>query len=169
MDVGQILKPQGIRGEIKVKPLTDDPSRFRLLKTVTIGGAVYRIERARIAQDGVYIKLFGVNDRNAAEMLRNKFISIERVAAVALDDDEFFIADLTNAELAVRSGADSRVVGNIIRIDSYGAADVFTVSDKDGKTFSFAFIKALEPEFDAQTRTLYVDEARLAEVAVYED
>ena len=32
--VGEVLKPQGVRGELKIKPLTDDPMRFRKLRAV---------------------------------------------------------------------------------------------------------------------------------------
>ena len=68
--VGTVAKPQGIRGEIKVNPLTDDNKRFFDLKKVVIGGAEYAVTLARVTPAGVFIKLDGVNDRNAAELLR---------------------------------------------------------------------------------------------------
>ncbi len=169
MDVGKILKPQGIRGEVKDEPLTDDPSRFCVLKTVEIEGKAMRISSARVQDGFVIIKFVGVDDRNAAELLRNKFISIDRTLAASLGDDEFYIVDLVGATLVARSQSGSTEVGTIERIESFGAADVFGCKTKDGKPFSFAFVKALRPEYDADSRTLFVDADKIREVAVYED
>ncbi len=71
------MKPQGIRGEIKVKPLTTDAARFNALKAVCVGGRQYRIDGVRIAADGVYLRLDGITDRNAAETLRGLFLSVD--------------------------------------------------------------------------------------------
>ena len=42
--VGQIVRAVGIRGEIKVKPITDNPERFKKLKIVYIKSRPYRME-----------------------------------------------------------------------------------------------------------------------------
>lgn len=170
LTIGQILKPQGIRGEVKVKPLTDDPSRFACLKSVYIGNGIYRAEKVRCSADGVYIKFVGIDDRNAAEKLRGLMIEIDRAAAVPLSEGEFFIADLTGSTLAARSEDGATVdVGKVERIESFGAADVFTVRCADGAIMTFAFVKALEPEFDGESKRLTVLSDKLKEVAVYED
>ena len=49
--IGEVIKPQGILGEVKVKPYTDDVSRFQSLKEVYVCGETYRVLNARIAQD----------------------------------------------------------------------------------------------------------------------
>lgn len=168
MNIGQILKPQGIRGEIKVKALTDDPSRFSALKSVYIGQKSYRVTSVRYSGGDVYLKLFGVDDRNGAEALRDKFLSVDRAAAVPLGDGEFFIADLLGATLMKRDGESVEPVGEIKDIRSFGAADVFTVSLDKGE-MSFAFVKELDPVFDGEARTFTVDGKKLSEVAVYDD
>jgi len=167
--VGQITKPQGVRGEVKVKPLTDDSSRFCVLKTVTVGKVAMRIDSVRVSGTDVFIKFNGCNDRNAAEKLRGQFIYIDRAAAVALDDGEFFIADLVGAELVAVSSDGKIVIGKITSIQSFGAADVFSVDRIDGKGMTFAFVKALNAAYNGQTHCLEVDSDRLKEVAVYDE
>ena len=161
MDIGRILKPQGIRGEVKVEPLTDDSSRFCVLKTVSVGTELKKIQSVRISGGFVYIKFGGVDDRNAAELLRGRFISVDRASSVPLEFGEFFIADLIGAELG------SSRVGKISAVRSFGAADVVEVNCENGKGMSFAFVKALDPKLEDGIFT--VDKARLDEVAVYED
>ena len=82
--IGEVIKPQGILGEVKVKPYTDDVSRFQSLKEVYVCGETYRVLNARIAQDAVYLSLSGVPDRNAAERLRGKFLEVKRENAAQL-------------------------------------------------------------------------------------
>lgn len=167
MEIGRVLKPQGIRGEVKIAALTDDPSRFELLKSADVGGRALRVEKVRVGNDGVYVKFAGVDDRNAAELLRGKFVSVDRAAAVPLEAGEFYIADLIGAELRERGKACS--IGIIKSVESFGAADVVTVELTNGKNMSFAFTAALDAELDEQRKILSVDGKRLGEVAVYED
>lgn len=166
LNVGKIVKPQGIRGEVKV--MTSDPSRFCVLKTVDIDGKKYKISSARVSGDAAYVKLDGVDDRNKAEELRGKTLKVEKTEIAPLDKGEFYVADLVGARLVAIDGKTRTEMGNVARVDSFGAADVFTVEGKD-KSFSFPFVKALAAEFDESEKTLRVDGKRLSEVAVYED
>ena len=72
--IGQILKPQGVRGELKVKPITCDPERFAETEYVFLKkGDKYvkqNVNVTRLSDDAVYMFFEGVNDRNAAELLR---------------------------------------------------------------------------------------------------
>ena len=72
--LGEIVRPQGIRGEVKLRHYTDDPARCLELETVYRGqGSAYvpvRITGARVQKDDVFLTVDGVEDRNAAEKLR---------------------------------------------------------------------------------------------------
>ncbi len=169
MEIGRILKPQGINGEVKVEPLTDEPNRFFDFKTLTVGARVYKVKSVRVLGGYAYVKFDGVNDRNGAESLRNAFITIERAAAAPLDAGEFYIADLIGAALSVRRADGEEKIGKITRVENFGAADVVSVRLADGKDLSFAFTRALNAEYSENERTLAVDGGAFDEVAVYED
>lgn len=164
--VGQILKPQGIKGEVKVNPLTDSAERFKKLRTVYIENRPYKITAVRVTGGYAYIKFDGVSDRNAAELLRNKMLEIDRVNSVTLNKYEFLIADMINARVISSKG---ELIGTVKSIDNYGAADVYTVISSDGKTVTFPFLKRLIMSFNEETKTLTLDENALSEVAMYED
>lgn len=167
--IGQITKPQGVRGEVKVKPLTDDPSRFCVLKSVFVGGQPYKVLGARVSGTDVFVKLAGIDDRNKAEELRGKLITIDRAAAVPLGEGEFFIADLIGSTLLARSDGKEDTIGKVVSVQSFGAADVFTIDIGGAKQMTFAFVKALNAEYDENSNTLCVDGERLKEVAVYDE
>ena len=70
--VATVLKPQGIRGEIKVKVLCDDAEVLKSFKSVLIDGEEIPVLAVRAQGDTAYIMLKGVADRNAAELLRDR-------------------------------------------------------------------------------------------------
>ena len=97
--VAEIVRPQGIKGEVKIKALTDSADRFSYLREVIIGKKTYEIENVRISPSGIFISFKGVSDRDAAEGLRGKFLQISRAEAVRLPDGKYFIVDLIGCEV----------------------------------------------------------------------
>ena len=71
LEVGKIVNTHGIKGEVKVIPLTDDPARFQNLKKVYIDkkGTLesVEIEAVKYQKTTVILKLKGINDLTAAE------------------------------------------------------------------------------------------------------
>ncbi|MFR1565990.1 MAG: ribosome maturation factor RimM [Christensenellales bacterium] len=163
--IGQIVKAVGIRGEIKIKPITDDPARFRRLKIVYIKSKPYKIESCRFDGDYVVFKLSGISDRNAAEELRNFFIEIDRVNAVPLEEGSYFIADILGCKLFTDDGEQ---IGKIVDVSQFGAADVFTVSNGQ-KTVRFPFLKKMIVKVDVDSGVVIVAKSVFDGVCVYED
>ncbi|MEG1394188.1 MAG: 16S rRNA processing protein RimM, partial [Clostridia bacterium] len=79
--VGTITKPQGVKGELKVLPLTDDVERFEELKRIYLDGVGYDVTDARIAPNGVFLQLDGVTTVEQAAALKNCNIEIDRIDA----------------------------------------------------------------------------------------
>ena len=94
--LGEISKPQGVRGEVKVRPATADVQRFDQLEYVFFdqGGQMVRreVSVSRIESDAVYLYLNGVSDRNEAEKFRGMLLYIDRENALQLPEDAEFIA-----------------------------------------------------------------------------
>ncbi len=162
--IGLIVKPQGIRGELKVQPLTSDINRFKNLNEVKIDGQSYRITRTVIAGDTVFVALSGVSDRNTAETFRGKFMSVERKDAIPLKDGEYFVADLVGAAVFDEDGE----IGKITDIIS-ARTDIFTVATKNGKVLRFPFLKDAVKSIDVEKGEVTVFKKKLAEISVYED
>lgn len=165
LKVGLIVKPQGIKGEVKVMPLTDDINRFRSLKEGYIDGQPVKITGVKLSGDGVILSIFGVNDRNVAETFRNKFIFVDRENAVKPNKNAFFIADLIGAKVCFESG---KVLGTITDITK-SKTDFFTIETIDGKTMRFPFLKDTVINVDEKACKITVDEKRFSEISFYED
>ena len=162
--IGVVLKPQGVRGELKVQSLSGDINRFKNLKEVIIDDATYRILKTKIVSDTVFVALDGVFDRNAAEGFRGKFLCVKRENAIELKNGEYFIADLLGATVWDENGR----IGRVTDITN-AKTDIFTVLSDSGKVLRFPFLKDLLYSVDAKKGEIKVKGKRLSEVGVYED
>ncbi len=161
LTVGVVLKPQGIRGEVKIKPFTDAPETFFQFERVFLGGAEYKVLSARAADGCVFLMLRGVPDRNAAELLRGKEVTIPRDEAPALPEGSYYIADLLGSEIVTEAG---EVLG-ILKDVTQAATDVYTMS-ADGREILFPAAKGVVVSVDLEEKRITVDKRRWLEVAV---
>ena len=165
LKIGLIVKPQGIKGEVKVQPLTDDINRFKKLKEVIIEDKPYKILSATIGGGTVFLSLSGIADRNTAESMRGKFLCVTRENAVKLEEGRYFIVDIIGCTLLTDNG---EKVGEIIDITS-ARTDIFTVKCLNGRIMRFPFLKDLVYSVEIDKKTVTVLEKRLREVSCYED
>lgn len=162
--IGNIAKPQGIRGEVKISPLTDDTARFNRLKKVYIGSVMYEVQSAKVLPGGVFVKFKGVDDRNAADLLRGKDIEIDRDDAVKLPKDRYFIVDVIGCE--VFKGDEK--IGKLVDVLQYGAADVYVISTSKGRAMIPA-IKRILIDVDIAQKKIILDKEAFDDLAVYEE
>ncbi|MBR6186761.1 MAG: 16S rRNA processing protein RimM [Clostridia bacterium] len=166
--IGQVLRPQGIKGLVKVKPETDDPNRFLDLEFVYIkkGDAFQKtpVDEISVRDDGVYLRLNGVKDRDEAEKQRDTVLYVDRAHAVALGEDETFICDLIGCRAVDLRGREIGVVKDVLQP---GGNDVYVIKTPKGDMLLPA-LKHVIPAVDAQNGVITIDEKRLPEVAVCE-
>lgn len=167
--LGEIVRPQGIRGEVKLRHYTDDPNRFLELQTAyRKEGDAYapvRVEAARVQKGDVFLSLEGVRDRDAAEKLRGVKLYVDRAHARALSEDEVFIADILGAAAYGTSG---KRLGTLREVLTPGGVDVF-VFDTERGALMVPALKTVLLELDAENGRIVLDESKLEEVALYED
>lgn len=161
LTVGIVLKPQGIRGELKIKPYTDSSSDFKSFGRILIDGTEYRVLSVRISPDAVYLGLRGVPDRNAAELLRGKEVCVLRADAPSLPEGRYYIADLIGCEIFTETGEE---LGTLTEIRQ-GATDIYTLKQGE-KEILFPAADGVVLEVDAEGGRITVSKARFLEVAV---
>lgn len=165
IEIGEIVRAHGINGDLKIKKLTSDTERFKKLKLVYIEGKPYKIMQLRDAGDFVFLRFSGVTNRNEAEALKGKFISIDRVNAIDLQEGEYFIVDLIGSEIVTVNG---EKLGVIKDISSFGSADVIEAEGERGK-FGFPFLNKLVFKIDIEAKLFIVKAEEFEKVVVYED
>ena len=164
--VGQILKAQGIRGEIKVKPICDDPERFFDLKTVDIvGTGSCRVLNCRVNGGFVYLYLDKLYNRDLAEEVAGKFLTIDR-ADVELEEGRYLIADLLGCEVRFEDG---EVLGKLEDVLQTYAIDTYAVACADGRKVRFPAVEKAVVDIDPEKGCIVLRRVGFAEVCCYED
>ena len=161
--IAEVLKPQGIRGELKIKTFTDFPEEVKAFKTLYIDGTPYKILSFRVGTDGAaYVGLRGIPDRNAAELFRGKKIEGDRTDAPALEEGQYYIVDIIGLSCETEEG---EFLGTVKEIQNL-SSDIYTI-EKAGKSILFPAVKGVVKKVDLTNKKLIVDKAIFDEIAVY--
>ena len=136
--LGKITAPQGIKGEVRVYPYTDKPTRFSEIEAVLLNGRRCRIEKARYMKNMAILKLEGIDDRNAAETMRNRELLLPREDLWKQPEDTYFVDDLVGCAVVSEDGAP---VGTLKTVHSRPAQDLYEIERADGSSFLLPAVK----------------------------
>lgn len=197
--IGRVVKPQGIKGEVKVLLLTDGFFSVKNLKEAYIGDKLYKINTIKDA--GVpcaFLGLQGICDRNAAEALRGADVYADK-SLINKDKNAYFIEDLIGLTLyagedkigtiqdVIKSNVDMFVISGVESADGNdGENEAVEETENDDKTSDkkpqknaekpqksgviyMPFLKVLNSKIDLNAKTITVDKAKFYECATYEN
>ena len=167
--IGEVLRPQGVRGEAKIRPYAANPEDFRRWTTLFLqSGTDYApiaCACSRVHDGFVYATLGDCANPDDVEKLRGRRLFIDRAHANALEEAEVYICDLIGCEAVDETGA---VVGTLTDVLQHGPVDVYVFRTPRGTLMAPA-LKAVFPRVDVAARRMDVCAERLQEVAVLED
>jgi 16S rRNA processing protein RimM len=130
--VARIGAAHGVRGEVKLWSFTEDPAavaHYGPLETQD-GTRCFEIEALRAAKDHFVARIAGVNDRDAAEKLRNIELYIPRARLPKIEEaDTFYHADLVGLDAITPDGAR---VGTVHALHNFGAGDIIEIAPAEG-------------------------------------
>jgi 16S rRNA processing protein RimM len=154
--IGQIVNTQGLKGEVKIYPLTDDINRFDDLDKFYLDKDLqkeWEVEKIRYKGKMVIMKIKAIDSIEDAERLRNKFICVGRESTRELDEDEFFIADMIGIDAFTVDGDRLGVLREVLQ---YSANDVYVI-EGDGREYLIPAILKFVPEINMAERKMIID------------
>lgn len=159
ISVGRIVKSHGLRGEVVVRALTDDPGRFKhfdeIVATAKDGtSSVLKLAFVRTNErqgsSKVHLRFEGVESREQADALRGQVLSVHR-EELPLGEDEYFLFDLAGLEVTTNVGEE---VGFVKEVRRYPGQDIIVVASTDGR-------ESLIPDVPEFVDKSHMDEGRL--------
>lgn len=147
--LGKIVKPHGIRGELKVFPYTELPENVLEYKELFLSLAEPFHPEQRSMINGrmqgkfVIMRLDRCNDRNTAELLAGMEIYIERSALPELDDDEYYLRELIGKK-AISQGQEFGTIRDIV---SGSGHDLLNIISAEGKEILVPLVTEFIIEF----------------------
>ena len=170
IQIGEIVRPQGIRGEVKLRAMCSDPAYYAQLESVYLQrGAQYtpaRVLKGRCQNGFAVLLLEGVPDRNAAEALRGCGVYVDRAHAMELGEDENLIGDLIGLRAEDTRGNSVGTLREVLRPNA--VCDVYVFDTPRGEMMLPA-LKRVVLRVEVEAGRMVLDENVLDEVAVWQD
>jgi len=130
--VGEVLKPHGLQGEVKVRSLSDRTrERFRRLRECVLWEPVAdrrepcRIASCRFEGDTVLVKIRGIDSPEEARRVAGSLLAVEREQALPAPEGSFYPWQLEGARVELPDG---REVGSFVGVESGGAHDLWVIA-----------------------------------------
>ena len=163
--LGEIVKPHGVKGELKV--LTDfvEQDFNSKPKFVFIDNVKHDVQGMKFAKDCILLKLSGINTMTDAENFRNKEVLFSHSCLQELDEDEFYSDDLIGCEVFLEN---EKLVGKLVEVQNYGASDIFLIKNGTEELLC-PVVKGLIKDVDFDNAKIVLDEAKYLEVTQYAD
>ncbi len=166
--IAQILRPHGIKGEVKVYPLSDDPSRFKKLREAYLErGGQYEavtVDGSKHAAGAVVLHIAGYDTPEEAEKLRGLYICVDREHAVKLPEGVWFVSDLIGCRVVSTDGEE---LGSLTDVFETNANDVYVIEGR--RRLMVPALKKLLNTVDISGRLIVLDAGVLSEVGLFED
>lgn len=154
--IGKIISAHGIKGEIKIKSLSDNPFRFRKGKMIYIEkeNRYFEIRSSRsLENDLLIIKLIDVEDRNHAEKLKGSNLYIDKKDAGKPGKDSYYIFQLEGMEVFEESGEKLGIIKEVIINNSN---DVYCIDCLNGDMLLLPALKQVVIDVDTNGNKMKV-------------
>ena len=126
--IGKISAPHGVRGEVRIVPLTDFPERFENLKTVfLVDDSKMELESVKFSNKFIIAKFKNINSRNDIEIFNGKLLMLNRSDIPSLPEGEYYNFDIIGLEVIDDKGSK---LGKITEVLKTGSNDVYVVEGK---------------------------------------
>ena len=157
LQVGVLSSTHGVRGEMKVFPMTDDVKRFKKNKDYVLetpnGKIDVKVESVKFFKQFVILKFEGFDSLDEIQVYKGCNLYVTRENAVKCAKDEYFIADLIGMDVC-EEGGDR--IGELTDVIQTGANDVYVVKTPEGKEHLFPAIKDCVRSVDMEARKVNV-------------
>lgn len=158
--VAQIGAAHGLKGKVRLRSFTQEPGDFATYGPLETedGTRRLKVEETRFDKDHFVAKFEEIDDRNAAEALRNVNLYVAREMLPDVEgDDTFYCADLVGLSAITR---DKTNFGEVIAVRNFGAGDILEIRRGDGSTYLLPFTESAVPEIDLAGGMIVVDPPR---------
>ena len=120
----------GLKGEVRLKLFSDSVTNLASHQNVYVGGVERRLLNVRDGGKTAVARFEGVGDRSAADALRGSLVEVDRSALPALEEGEYYHADLIGLPCVDREGNE---IGAVAAVENFGAGDLLEIELRSGR------------------------------------
>ena len=155
VEIGSILGPHGINGQVKIKSFTEVAEGMFLYKNLFIGNEQkpIKIKLVRKIKHNLICTVENIKTRNEAETIRNLILYVKRDEFPLLNDNEFYQRDLLNFEVF---NLKRESFGFIISFNDFGGGQLVEVENLN-KRFYLPIGETFLKNINYQDREVILD------------
>lgn len=164
--IGKVSKSFGVKGYLKIIPLTDFPERFKELEDIHLyseksgkynssGSNEFRfkVEDTEVLNEFIKLKLEEVNDKDSADKLRDYLVTIPIDERIERDTGEHYYYELIGCEVWDQD----KLIGNVKVIEDFGGGDLFNVElVEGGRNVYIPYRDEFVERIDLESRKIFV-------------
>ena len=156
--IGTITKPQGLKGEFRLKPNVRSFRDYKEIKKIIINNTEYIVNRVVLRDSFTIFNVQNIDSIDIAETLRNTDVYVEYDPENEPEDES-----IEGYKVVSKYGT---ILGTITTVDNFGASDVVNVDTEDGGSFAFPNVRQVITSIDDDLEIVYVDDDILDELRV---
>ena len=155
--IGTVVKAFGLHGDVVILPMTEQPARFKKLKSVFVGRTAeqsgeVRVTHVAVEKRGVRLRLENIADRTSAEKLVGAVLFVDEKNAIRPSRGSYFVHDVVGLKVVDEEGNAIGVVSDVLK---FPANDVYVV-EYDGKEVLLPAVKEFIRKIELETKTMSV-------------
>ncbi|MFM1778853.1 MAG: putative rRNA-processing protein RimM [Actinomycetota bacterium] len=154
--IGRIGRAHGVRGDLFVEPMTDEPDHRYADGTVlmTSSDTTLTVATSKWHSGRFVVHFAGFDDRNSAETLRGLTLSIEVDPSQSPQDpDEYYDHQLVGLNVVLADGTHVGTIGEVIHLPSQ---DLLTVLREGESEALIPFVTEFVPDINLATKTVVI-------------
>ncbi|AET70092.1 16S rRNA processing protein RimM [Desulfosporosinus orientis DSM 765] len=152
--IGEVLRPHGLGGELRVYPVTDDPGRFLKLQEVILrrgkANQHFKVLKARLQKDCVLLAVEGIHTLDQAENYRGWEVCIDRSEVPPLAEGWYYF-ELEGMQVYEKG----ILLGTLTQVLETGSNDVYVVK-RDREELCIPALKSVVKHVDVPGRRMDV-------------
>lgn len=152
-NIGKIVNAAGLKGEVKVYNYSDSKERFAELDNIYVEEKNFSINKVRYMKEMVILKLEGIDDRNAAESLKNKNLYINEEMLRVLPEDTYYVKDLVGLRAVTPEG---ELLGTVTDVIQNSSQDLYEIELESKKRILVPAVEEFILDINTKDGTMMV-------------
>jgi 16S rRNA processing protein RimM len=156
--IGEIGSPHGLRGEVRVIPLTDFPERFKTTGHVflSLGNSLLEkaVQSAVVQRNGIVLKLEGLDSPEQAKKFRGTLLQVPRQELWPLQDGVYYHFEIVGLKVVTVDGS---ALGEVTEVLTTGGNDVYVVKDGLGQEYLVPALRSVVKKIDTGAGLMVIE------------
>jgi len=151
--VGKIVNTQGLRGDVRIYPNTDDVTRFESLDYIYVEGEdePFYIEKVRYKKNLAIVKFKGIDHINDVECYKNRIVYTEKLDQNDLDEDQYYVEDLVGMRVIDEKHGEIGILKEVIQNPAH---DIYVVK-RQGEDLLIPVVDAFIQSIDMEEKVIH--------------